>query len=140
MKKKKGLLIVVAIVVVIIGVLFGNKISDFADSKKVGAPLDIMTYHQDYDSNEKMAEEKYIGNRYSVTGTITEIDSFGSDTEIHVLTTKDYHAGYVFVFTPYNEKDILNLSVGQTVTATGTLNGMIHVYGGSFENSVFETK
>ena len=35
MKKKKGLLIVVAIVVVIIGVLFGNKISDFADSKKV---------------------------------------------------------------------------------------------------------
>ena len=40
-------------------------------------------------------------------GKITEIDSFGNGTEIYVLATENYNVGYVFVFTPFNEKDIL---------------------------------
>ena len=129
-----------AVVVAIIAIVLGSKISDSIDSKKTGEPLDIQTYFSDFDSNERVAEKKYIGNRYSITGKITRIEPYGSKTEVWVeVSGIHYRLNFQesFRFRPYDEDDILKLKVGQTITATGTLNELPGYGGGIFENSVF---
>ena len=140
---KKKLVIIIAIVIVIIGVILGNKISDFADSKKDGTPLDISLYFSDVNSNERLAEGKYIGNRYSITGKITKIEPYNSTTEVWVEVAEfsgRLNFEECFRFRPYNEDDILNLRVGQYVTATGTLIELPGYGGGILDNSSFETE
>ena len=139
-KSNKKLYILLAVVVAIIAIVLGNKISDSIDSKKTGEPLDIQTYFSDFDSNRKVAEKKYIGNRYSITGEIKEISQYRTSTQVKIEVSEvGYRLNFqeLFFFTPYDEDDILNLKVGQTITATGTLIKLPGYGGGTFENSVF---
>ena len=129
-KSKKGLFIFLAIVVIILGFVLKIQISnaieernDRIESQTPGEKLIVQTYYQDVKSNEKYAEEKYIGNRYYIVGTVTDIDSFGNTTKV-LITDSD--TGKRFEFTPYNEDDVLALRVGDKVKATGTLNGLFH--------------
>ena len=82
--------------------------------------LDIAQYYKDCELNIERARANYCDKRYSVTGIIDDIDS----NEVSVLV-EDYVSGcdsdLVFVFKPNNDEDILLLSKGQKVTATGTL-------------------
>lgn len=135
-KSKKGFFIFLAIVAVIVGIIIGNKISDCIESKKVGEALDIQAYHDTVDSNKIRASETYLGNRYSVTGTIVEIDG---GIIIQASSEEDIAANK-FVFYAYDIKDYLELSKGQRVTATGTLTGLPHIWGGYFENAVFSVE
>ena len=140
-KSKKGLFIFLAIVVIILGFVLKIQISnaiedrnDRIESQTPGEKLIVQTYCQDVESNEKYAEEKYIGNRYNIVGTVTDIDSFGNTTKV-LITDSD--TGEHFEFTPYNEDDVLALRVGDKVKATGTLNGLFHNYAGYFKKSTF---
>ena len=139
-KSNKKLYILLAVVVAIIAIVLGNKISDSIDSKKTGGPLDIQTYFSDFDSNAMLAEKKYIGNRYSITGKIKEIQRTLTTTVVWINVSEfDYRLNFQekFEFIPYDEDDISNLKVGQTITATGTLIKLPSYGGGTFENSVF---
>lgn len=137
-KSKKGLFVFLAIIVVIVGFILGDKISDSIESKKAGEKLDIGVYYNTFDANEKLAEETYIGNRYTVTGTILEIDNFGANVEIHVSTSSGNKNTFIFI--PYDENDVITLSKGQTVTATGTLISLPHIWGGRLDNAVFSVE
>lgn len=142
-KNKKGLFILLAIVVVILGIILVNKVSDFADSKKEGVTLNISEYFSNFDSNERLAEKKYIGNRYTITGKITRIEPYNSTTEVYVEVaefSRRLNFQECFRFRPYDENVILDLKVGQYITATGTLIELPGYGGGVLENSVFETK
>ncbi len=142
-KSKKVLFIILAIVVVIFGIVLVNKTSDFADSKKEGEPLSIGTYFSEFDSNERLAEKKFIGNRYSITGKIKKIEPWNSTTEVWIEVeafSRRLNFQECFRFRPYDENDILDLKVGQYITATGTLIELPGYGGGILENSVFETE
>ena len=86
---------------------------------------DIDEWFDEYDSNEVLAESKYTGNKYRVTGKIGTIDSqFWGDGYYFSVRGNDFSFYNVTCYMD-DEAVIMSLKEGDKVTIQGTANDWI---------------
>lgn len=82
MKKIFKVLLIVPVIFMMTGCLGDD--TEYA-SKESYTELNIQEMHNDYDSNEISAKDKYPSNYYYFTETIDDVTSFGGDTYLEFM-------------------------------------------------------
>ena len=137
MKNIKKLLCIVLVLISVFAFNACEKNDSYKNTKYPPAvKLNIREYCATCDSNEKLAEVTYVGNRYFLTGEIYEITQSG----VVKIYASNGNSTERFRFTPLNENDVLALYKGQIVTATGTLTELPAYFAASFEDAVFSVE
>ena len=133
---KKSICIILALVTILALNACGGKSEIELETAPPAVELNIQEYCTACESNKKLAEVTYVGNRYFLTGTIYEIEQTGYVT----IYASNGNSTERFQFAPLNEDDVLVLSKGQTVTATGTLTKLPGFFAACFKDAVFSVE
>ena len=117
MKKIVNVMIIVPITLFFLTGCGGN--SEYAPKEKY-TELNIQEMHNDYDSNEIAAKDKYPYNYYYFTEVVDEIEEFGGDTYlefmIHSENTNAKTSGIELTAYFANGDMIKDIKKGDTVT------------------------
>ena len=124
----KKILILTSVIALITGVAFAyylfNKPHQSVSNETPAFTLDATALVNEYDSNEKKANSKYLGKIIEVKGIISE-KSKNSEGHIYVTLQGPDLAGIGCEFEPKAQAHLSNLKEGQEVRIKGICSGVL---------------
>ena len=114
------IILVAIILIVTIAVGIGSKDKEYVDFSEY-KKLNIQALHNDYLSNEISAKDKYIGNYYYFTGTVSDITEFLTDKYITLKYTSEVDSNKKIEINAYfsDVEELKKVKKGDKITIYG---------------------